>query len=121
MIRMELLLTDEAKEKLLAQQNEDEQLLLDIEDGDGPFADSRVTCQIDTSFRLILVKKETTKDLSLYSVQVETAVGPIYIKKSALMYLDDPTTIAVEPTYKSLQLKGPSGLLKGNLQIIHHE
>lgn len=37
------------------------------------------------------------------------------------MYLDDPTTIAVEPTYKSLQLKGPSGLLKGNLQIIHHE
>lgn len=37
---MELLLTDEAKEKLLAQQNEDEQLLLDIEDGDGPFADS---------------------------------------------------------------------------------
>lgn len=40
MIRMELLLTDEAKEKLLAQQNEDEQLLLDIEDGDGPFADS---------------------------------------------------------------------------------
>ena len=37
------------------------------------------------------------------------------------MYMDDPTTIAVEPTYNSLQLKGPSGLLKGNLQMLHRD
>lgn len=116
---MELLITKEAQEKLQAQLNEDEQVLLDIEDGDGPFADSRITCQIDTSFRLIIVKKTIMKDLSLYTEKAETVLGPILIKNSALMYMDDPTTIAVEPTYKSLQLKGPSGLLKGNLQIIH--
>lgn len=41
---MELLLTEEAKEKIQSQVNAEEQLLLDIEDGDGPFADTRVTC-----------------------------------------------------------------------------
>ncbi|EOH91417.1 iron-sulfur cluster biosynthesis family protein [Enterococcus villorum] len=118
---MELLLTEEAKEKLQNQINEGEQVLFDIEDGDGPFADSRVTCQLDTSFRLIIVKKNTTKDLSLYTEKVKTPIGVIWIKKSALIYMDNPTTIAVEPTYKSLQLKGASGLLKGNLQIMHAE
>lgn len=118
---MELLLTEEAKKKLQNQINEGEQVLLDIEDGDGPFADSRVTCQLDTSFRLIIVKKNTTKDLSLYTEKVETPIGVILIKKSALIYMDNPTTIAVEPTYKSLQLKGASGLLKGNLQIMRAE
>lgn len=118
---MELLLTEEAKEKIQSQVNAEEQLLLDIEDGDGPFADTRVTCQIDTSFRLLIVKKDTDKDLSLYSETAETTVGPIRMKKSALMYMDDPTTIAVEPTYNSLQLKGPSGLLKGNLQMLHRD
>ena len=118
---MELLLTEEAKEKIQSQVNAEEQLLLDIEDGDGPFADTRVTCQIDTSFRLLIVKKDTDKDLSLYSETAETTVGPIRMKKSALMYMDDPTTIAVEPTYNSLQLKGTSGLLKGNLQMLHRD
>ncbi|MEY8446649.1 iron-sulfur cluster biosynthesis family protein [Enterococcus ratti] len=118
---MELLLTNEAKDMLQTQLNEKEQVLLDIEDGDGPFANSRITCQLDTSFRLLIVKKETTNDLSLYSEKVETTIGPIWIKRNALLYMDDPTTIAVEPTYKSLQLKGASGLLKGNLQIVRPE
>ncbi len=118
---MELIVTEEAKQKIQTQINPEDQLLLDIEDGDGPFVDSRITCQIDTSFRLLIVKKDTEKDLSLYSETAETAVGPIRMKKSALMYMDDPTTIAIEPTYNSLQLKGPSGLLKGNLQILRRD
>lgn len=115
---MEFIVSQEAEELLRGKISEDDQLLLDVEDGDGPFAYSRITCQIDTSFRLIIVNKDTTADLSLYSETAETVLGPIKIKKSALMYLDDPTTLAVEPTYKSLQLRGPSGLLKNNLQLI---
>jgi len=117
-IKMEFIVSKEAEELLRGKVNDNEQLLLDVEDGDGPFANSRITCQIDTSFRLIIVEKETSADLSLYSEVVDTQMGPIKIKKSALVYLDNPTTLAVEPTYKSLQLKGPGGIIKNNLQIV---
>lgn len=115
---MEFIVSKEAEELLRGKVNDNEQLLLDVEDGDGPFANSRITCQIDTSFRLIIVEKETSADLSLYSEVVDTQMGPIKIKKSALVYFDNPTTLAVEPTYKSLQLKGPGGIIKNNLQIV---
>jgi len=117
-IKMEFIVSKEAEELLRGKVNDNEQLLLGVEDGDGPFANSRITCQIDTSFRLIIVEKETSADLSLYSEVVDTQMGPIKIKKSALVYLDNPTTLAVEPTYKSLQLKGPGGIIKNNLQIV---
>ncbi|MBO0482115.1 iron-sulfur cluster biosynthesis family protein [Candidatus Enterococcus courvalinii] len=118
---MELIVTKEAQNWLESHREEDEQILLDLENGDGPFADSRITCQLDTAFRLILIKKQSTADLSLYSILVDTPLGPIRIKKSAEMYLDDPTTLALEPTYQSLQLKGPSGLLKGNLPVVRKD
>lgn len=115
---MELIVTKEAQNWLEKHREKDEQILLDLENGDGPFSDSRITCQLDTAFRLIFLKKESTADLSLYSILADTPLGPIRIKKSAEMYLDDPTTLALEPTYQSLQLKGPSGLLKGNLPVV---
>ncbi len=51
----------------------------------------------------------------------DTPVGPIKIKDSAILYMDDPSTLALEPTYNSLQLKGPSGLRKGNLQVVRKD
>lgn len=118
---MKLEVTKEAQEVLKNKIEADDQILLDIENGDGPFAESQVSCQLDTAFRLILVKKDTQTDLSLYSVIADTPVGPVKIKDSAILYMDDPTTLALEPTYNSLQLKGPSGLRKGNLQVVRKE
>lgn len=51
----------------------------------------------------------------------DKVVGPIKIKDSAILYMDDPSTLALEPTYNSLQLKGPSGLRKGNLQVVRKD
>ncbi|EGP5124755.1 iron-sulfur cluster biosynthesis family protein [Enterococcus faecium] len=118
---MKLEVTEEAQEVLKNKLEADDQLLLDIENGDGPFAESQVSCQLDTAFRLIIVKKDTQTDLSLYSVVADTPVGPIKIKDSAILYMDDPSTLALEPTYNSLQLKGPSGLRKGNLQVVRKD
>jgi uncharacterized protein YqkB len=115
---MELQITKAAQEVLEKKIQPDEQLILDIEDGDGPFAESMVTCQLDTAFRLLLVKKDTTADLQLYSEVVDTVLGPVRMKKSAEMYLDDPTILDLEPNYNSLRLKGKSGLLKNNLQVV---
>ncbi|MEQ3378930.1 iron-sulfur cluster biosynthesis family protein [Enterococcus lactis] len=118
---MKLEVTKEAQEVLKNKLEADDQLLLDIENGDGPFAESQVSCQLDAAFRLIIVKKDTQTDLSLYSVVADTPVGPIKIKDSAILYMDDPSTLALEPTYNSLQLKGPSGLRKGNLQVVRKD
>ncbi|HAQ6886472.1 TPA: iron-sulfur cluster biosynthesis family protein, partial [Enterococcus faecium] len=47
---MKLEVTKEAQEVLKNKLEADDQLLLDIENGDGPFAESQVSCQLDTAF-----------------------------------------------------------------------
>lgn len=63
---MKLEVTKEAQEVLKNKLEADDQLLLDIENGDGPFAESQVSCQLDTAFRLIIVKRYTNRSKSLF-------------------------------------------------------
>lgn len=117
---MELIITEAAKTKIKnSLQSADEQIFLDFEDGDGPFAATGLSCRLDLSFRLIIVPPKYPADgLAVYDETVASPFGPIKLKKSSLQYLDDKTTLTVNDVYQNLQLKGASGILADNIPIL---
>lgn len=118
---MELVIAKELQEKILAKSQAGDRYLLDFEDGDGPFANSALTCRLDLSFRFIIIPKDYPEaDLKAYDETLTTQMGPVKIKKSSEVYLD-PHTEFVVGTTGSYQLKGQSGVLADNIPILRIE
>lgn len=119
---MELKVTEEVQEKLRESMSPGDRLYLDFEDGDGPFANTGLTCRLDLSFRLILTPENYPQaGLEIYDQQFDTEVGAIKVKTSTLQYLDSETILAYNGSYRSLQLRGTSGLIADNIPILRFD
>ncbi|WP_291293298.1 iron-sulfur cluster biosynthesis family protein [Enterococcus sp.] len=96
-----------------------DRIYLDFEDGVGPFSTTAISCRLDISFRLILVPADYPEEgLSIYDTKLETAVGTVWLKQGAAMYLEEQTRLVVDPAYQRLQLTADSGLLASNVQLL---
>lgn len=119
---MELKVTAAVQQKLRESMQPGDRLYLDFEDGDGPFANTGLTCRLDLSFRLIITPGSYPQSgLEIYDRSFATAVGPIQAKASSLQYLDPQTTLAYNENYRSLQLRGASGLIADNIPILRFD
>ncbi|MGX7328860.1 iron-sulfur cluster biosynthesis family protein [Enterococcus bulliens] len=109
----------EVAAKILAKKQENERILLDNEDGRGPFVDHAISCQLNPSFQLFLVDDSyTDEELKDYSLTVETAVGPVSFKESATRLLDQENRLVIEPTYGRIQLKSDGGILASDVKLV---
>lgn len=106
-------IADELVKKL--EQYQDSRIALDLDDGVGRYSKSG-SCALNISFRLLILTKD--QDHSDYTLDVESNIGKIAIKKHSKMYLEDQMTLTFDPRMSLIKLKGPSGQIDGNVQII---
>jgi uncharacterized protein YqkB len=119
---MELTISPAAQTYIEAKRKLGDHLLLDNEDGHGPFVDHAVSCQLDSGFRLLFVSAAVDPSLLRdYSVTVTTEIGSISMKPSAKLLLDPVNQLVLEPTYQRLQLKSVGGILSANVPLIRKE
>lgn len=115
---MELVVEPAVIQKIQAKKQPQDLILLDNEDGEGPFVDYMVSCQLYGGFRLLLVDPALTKEvLAVYSIRFETAAGPILMKPSGNLFLDTCNRLLVEPTYQRIQLKSDSGIIASTVEL----
>ena len=103
--------------KISEVKQEGDRIYLDFEDGVGPA--TAISCRLDISFRLILVPADYPEEgLSIYDTKLDTAIGTVWLKQGAAMYLEERTRLVVDPDYQRLQLTSDSGLLASNVQLL---
>ncbi|KRN29006.1 hypothetical protein IV38_GL001220 [Lactobacillus selangorensis] len=111
---MKLTVTEAAQAKLQPYLNDQDKLLLNFDDGVGPF--SKVgTCALNTSFDILVVDDVATPD---YNVAVSSNIGKdFWIKDYSKIYLDTNMKLDIKQSTNTLALSGDSGILDSNVQI----
>ena len=106
-------IADDLVERLKKYQ--DSRIVLDLDDGVCQYSKS-VSCALNISFRLLILDKE--QDHSDYNLDIESNIGSIAIKEHSKLYLEDEMTLTFDPRMSLIKLKGPSGMIDGNVQMI---
>jgi len=89
-------------------------LLLDFDDGVGPYSQLGNACSIGSHFKLVLLDEELPE---VFDKQIDSNVGPVYIKGYSTMYLDQNMRIVRNPSYGNFELRSDNTLLDSNLEI----
>ena len=106
-------IADDLVERLKKYQ--DSRIVLDLDDGVGQYSKSG-SCALNISFRLLILDKE--QDHSDYNLDIESNIGSTAIKEHSKLYLEDEMTLTFDPRMSLIKLKGPSGMIDGNVQMI---
>ncbi|MBO1307732.1 iron-sulfur cluster biosynthesis family protein [Enterococcus sp. 669A] len=111
---MYLEISEELKEKF-EDYVKDSVVVLDLDDGVGKY--TRVGfCSLNISFRFLVLRED--QDRSDYQTPIESTVGEILVKDHSMMHLDDKMQLVFDKQRGLTKLKGTSGLIDGNIQII---
>ena len=110
---MHLNIADELVKQLEKYQGS--RIVLDLDDGVGRYSKSG-SCALNISFRLLILDKD--QDDSDYTLDIESIIGNIPIKEHSKLYLEDEMSLVFDPRMSLIKLKGPSGMIDGNIQII---
>ncbi|WP_179393952.1 iron-sulfur cluster biosynthesis family protein [Lacticaseibacillus absianus] len=109
----ELTMTPEAQEKISDWLPADRALVLDLDDGVGPFSKAGV-CSLDVSFRLLAVPRD---DLAApYTETVSSPVGPVHIKDYTANYFTEAPRLALQGS--RLALSNNTGLVDSNVERV---
>ncbi|MBS9338700.1 iron-sulfur cluster biosynthesis family protein [Fructobacillus sp. M2-14] len=111
---MKLTFTDEAKARLEKFTGPDKKIVLDFDDGVGPFS-NEANCTLALSFNLVFVNKDA--DLSEFGATIDSNMGTIYAKPYSLDQMDDDMTVDVNEKYLRYALNGKGGTLDPALGI----
>lgn len=114
---MKLTITDDAANKLRPFfEDQNALVLLDFDDGVGPFSKVGV-CSLNQAFQLVIVDK--TEDIHDYNEKITTELGDVYYKGYSDMYLDQVMQLKLNPQNMTLRLVGnSSGELTPVLNVI---
>ncbi|QBO36805.1 iron-sulfur cluster biosynthesis family protein [Periweissella cryptocerci] len=107
---------DNAVARLEKYFNDDYTVLMDFDDGVGPFTEHGASCTLDVAFRIIIVAKDT--DIKDYQQVINTNLGPMLGKEYANYALNDVMKITLQPTFNRWELKGESETIDPALQIV---
>ncbi|PWG01074.1 iron-sulfur cluster biosynthesis family protein [Levilactobacillus bambusae] len=114
---MTLQITEFAQEKILARMGMDRsnQLILDLDDGVGPYSEF-ATCSLETNYQLLITEHV---DSTIYNQVLQSPLGPVSVKGYAHSFFSEDPKISVSSDY-NLQLSDRSGLLDSNVSLIYH-
>ncbi|BBE25205.1 iron-sulfur cluster biosynthesis family protein [Latilactobacillus curvatus] len=118
MIDMALKITPAAVAKIKDKMTPGQKILLDLDDGVGPFSNVGY-CSLDTSFRLLLVPADA--DIKDYPDEFESNLGAVYYKDYAAGYFDEHEVLDVNEKNQMLTLSNNSGLIDGHISIVVFE
>ena len=111
---MKLTFTDAAKARLEKFATPDKKIVLDFDDGVGPFS-KEANCTLALSFNLLFVPKNT--DLSEFGATIDSNLGTVYAKPYSTDQMDEEMTIDVNQKYLRYSLSGRNGVLDSALVI----
>lgn len=111
---MHLTFTDAAQNRLQNYISPDKKMILDYDDGVGPFS-ALGNCSLDTNFKLLFVDPQ--KDLPDFDEHFESNLGPIYYKGYTKPQYADEMTIDFNSHVFTLPLKSPQGLLTDDIEV----
>ncbi|MCM0582018.1 iron-sulfur cluster biosynthesis family protein [Weissella diestrammenae] len=111
---MMLTISDQLTEKIRKMMQTDTVLVLDFDDGVGPFSNA-ATCTLDVAFNLILAKPEQLTDE--FNATIESNLGLIYVKGYAMDQFGDGDLTLKQSKYLNNVLESASGILDPNVGI----
>lgn len=111
---MKLTFEEAAKVKVEELLQDGKVMVLDFDDGVGPFSNEG-TCTLDLSFKLFIVdKSRLTAD---FDRTFDSDLGTIYYKGYSAEQMDENMGINLGK-YLQFQLKGESGILDSNIDVV---
>ena len=112
-----LIVTDKAMERLQHDISPDKRVVLDFDDGVGPFS-AIGNCNLDANYRLIFVNKDV--DLPDFDERVSSNIGDIYIKSElyANVQFEDQMEIRFDPKHFTMPLVSPTKILTDNVEVV---
>lgn len=72
-------------------------------------------CAIGTRFRLVAIDQNTVPDI--FSVMIDSDLGPIYFKKDGEMFLTKDMTLSQAPDFR-VELKDAGALIDSNVKVV---
>lgn len=109
---MELKMTTEVQEKITNAIPDGYAILLDMDDGVGPYSKAGY-CSLGISFRILAVKEPVQPP---YTKQVDSPLGPVYVKDYTTDYFDGNPALKLNGN--TIALSNDSGLVDGNVNVI---
>lgn len=112
---MKLTFTDAAKKRLARYLSPDKKLVLDFDDGVGPFS-ALGNCSLDVNFKLVFVDRD--QDLPDFDAHFSSNLGEVYYKGYTKPQYAAEMTLDFEPTFFTMPLKSPQGVLCDNVEVV---
>ncbi|WP_373842087.1 iron-sulfur cluster biosynthesis family protein [Limosilactobacillus sp.] len=112
---MKLTFTDGAVRRLKCYLNPQIKLILDYDDGVGPF--SKIgNCSLDANYRLIIVNAD--QPLTDFPHTISSNLGAVYYKEEAKAQYADQMTVRFNPHYFTMPLVTPQETLTENMEVV---
>ncbi|WDF82120.1 iron-sulfur cluster biosynthesis family protein [Lacticaseibacillus pabuli] len=111
---MKLSLCVDAIRKLEAYQAPDTQILIDLDDGVGPY--STLLMENGLKYRLLVVPADSVP--ADFNHTLVSEVGPIRFNDATAMYLDNTMSLRFDAKRDAFQLWSNAGLLESDLPIL---
>ncbi|MBB1079112.1 iron-sulfur cluster biosynthesis family protein [Limosilactobacillus sp. STM2_1] len=112
---MNITFTKEAINRLTRYDLSSKTMLLDFDDGVGPFS-AVGSCSLDGGYRLILVNKDA--EVPDYNERIQSNLGDLYIKRHTAVQFDDEMEVRFNPQYFTMPLVSPQRVLTDNLEVL---
>ena len=112
-----LMVTDEALARIKRHLRPDKQIVLDFDDGVGPFS-AIGNCNLEANYRLIFVNKDV--DLPDFDEKGSSNIGDIHIKSElyANIQFEDQMEIRFDPKHFTMPLVSPTKILTDNIEVV---
>lgn len=113
-----LTITDAALDRIKKYITPDKKIVLDFDDGVGPFS-AVGNCSLDANYRLIFVDKNT--ELPDFNEKVASNVGDIWIKTEAYAsaQYENQMELRFDPKHFTMPLVSPTKILTDNVEIVN--
>ena len=112
---MYLTFTNEAKQRLARYVDDSKKMLMDYDDGVGPFS-AIGNCSLDDNFKLIFVDKD--RNFKDFDAHFDSNLGPIYYKGYTKPQFDEQMTVRFNPNVFTMPLTTPKGTLTDDIEVV---
>lgn len=112
---MELTFTDGAKQRLARYLSPDKKMVLDFDDGVGPFS-AVGDCGLEVNYKLVFVDKDV--DLPDFDAQMTSNLGKIYYKGYTKPQFADKMEVRFNPRNFTMPMVSRLATLTDNLEVL---
>lgn len=112
---MKLTFTPQALQRLQKYLQPDSKLILDFDDGVGPFS-KLGNCSLDANFKLIIVNQDAS--LPDFNAQLDSNLRPVWYKDYTAPQLDEKMEVRFNQTYFTMPLVSEQRTMTDNLEFL---